>query len=201
MTTVDEHIGNALTHVRVDVEALHELDAAILALTAAFDAVEPVRVGVAEHEDEIAAVTTFAKIARARLRERANSEAARVAFLVSREVIEATRSRSEHEAIQWLTGNAYFPPLRSLPEAERIWETNDADAWEAFVETFERALDDASIYMACPEYDNAIYLVDMGVWEPVPEDERTDDDTLSGEWRRIARDESIGELGQWRNDA
>lgn len=237
MTTTD-HIANALDHVSEDSAALSDLQDAMGALNRAFDAVEPTKVNVCELEDEIAALQTFTSLTCARLSERIRDEASRAATLLAREVVETVRSRSEQDGpIQWLTGNSFMPPLRSLPEAERVYQEGTDMAWDAFSETFFAALESANVLCEAPEYDNALYCVDLSVWEHIDDGtQERDPETLEEEWRRIARDpvetnqskhvdsegvlrydaddsevfpgatgvrdsNSIGELGQWRNDA
>ena len=36
--------------------------------------------------------------------------------------------------------------------------------------------------MECPEYDNALYVVDLTRWQHREEDEIEDTDSLNGEW-------------------
>lgn len=199
MTTAT-FIEQALTHVEQDVPALKSMEDAITAFTAAHDAVEPTQVGHAEHEDQIGSLLTLTQLARDALRDRISGEALRAGRLLGREVAEFVRADGRNEPIVWLTGNSMFPPLRSYTAAERVFTLRDEIAWEQFCEGFDKALDDAQVFCTCPEYDNALYAVDMLVWERV-EDAKGDD--LADEWKRIApaNDESIGELGGWDDDA
>ena len=108
-----------------------------------------------------------------------NAEA--LARVDAREAIDLARS-SGHDPIVWLTGNAYMPPLRGFGHAESAWNAdNTGDVWEAYAETFERELDAASVYLGSPDYDNALYVVDLARFEYVDEENQTGD-TLQSEW-------------------
>lgn len=98
-------------------------------------------------------------------------------------------ARSNPGPIVWITGNSYMPPLRDFGQAETVWQVDDdPDAWSFYVETFERLLDEASVYLGCPDYDNALYVVDQLRWEYI--DEPDDVETLTDEWApRICHDE------------
>lgn len=107
--------------------------------------------------------------------------------------IERART-SRDDPIVFITPNSHMPPLRAFERAEDFWQAsggalgNEA-VWEAYVESFERALGAANVYMAAPEYDNALYVVDLARFEHVDDEDRDDeDDTLSGEWRPIERE-------------
>lgn len=189
-----DHITNALDHVRADSEALGEVHDAIRSLERAFNAVEALVVGHVELEEEIAAVTRMTDIVRERLVVRLYGEASRAGYLLAQEVIESVRSRSEHESVQWMTGNSFMPPLRSLPEAERVWNEGSEDSWHAFSARFFEALEQAQIYCTSPEYDNALYCVDLRVWEYVPEEEQDEHDDLAYEWRRHLPEGCTGTL-------
>lgn len=220
-----DHITNALDHVSEDSKALDYVHTALHALEQAYIEVEPVKVGYVELEEEIAAVTRMTDIVRERIVVRLYSEASRAAYLLAQDVIESVRSRSEHESVQWMTGNSFMPPLRSLPEAERVWTEGTDDAWHAFSERFFEVLEDERIYCASPEHDNGLYAVDLRVWEHVPEEEQGDEvqDDLRYEWRRplpegctgtlhgltlthtepcpVHGEQSIGKLGEWDSNA
>jgi hypothetical protein len=188
--TRQDHITNALDHVREDSTALGHVHTALHELEHAFNAVETLAVGHVELEEEIGAVTRMLDIVRGRVADRIHSEATRAANLLSQEVVDNVRA-NEHNSVQWMTGNHFMPPLRSLPEAERVYQEGTDDAWETFSERFFSALEEAQVYCAAPEYDNALYCVDLRVWERIPEEELGDetlpegDRELTEEWRRF----------------
>jgi len=102
--------------------------------------------------------------------------------LVARDVIAPVARQSAFEPVVWLTSNNYMPPLRSIDEAEAIWQLEgleDDDVWGAFVEALESALEEEQVYMAQPEYDNALYVVNLAQWEHVD----SDSDNLNDEWQ------------------
>ncbi|HEY1705496.1 MAG TPA: hypothetical protein VGG75_37905 [Trebonia sp.] len=100
-------------------------------------------------------------------------------------------ARASAEPVAWVTGNSYMPPLRSFPEAERVWQADNgarsswpalhgAAIWDTLVEEVERLLAAANVYMSVPDYDNAVYCVDMNRWQ-YREDGATGDD-INDEW-------------------
>jgi hypothetical protein len=105
---------------------------------------------------------------------------------IADEIISAARASGD-DPIAWVTGNAYMPPMRSFPSAESIWQlpSNVAgEAWELLVELVEKRVDDASVALECPDYDNALYAVDTARFE-YAEDQAEAAETLQGEWRPI----------------
>jgi hypothetical protein len=93
------------------------------------------------------------------------------------DAIDAARFSSE--PITFITSNAYMPPLRDFGRAEEVWQTDDWDAWEAYCWGFEDALDKAEVLLDSPEYDNALYVVDLRRWEWMEDPEGTD---LAADW-------------------
>ena len=53
-----------------------------------------------------------------------------------------------------------------------------------FTRALEARLGELDIYMACPDYDNALYAVDLRRWEAVEPDDDSDAESLQGEWQR-----------------
>lgn len=89
---------------------------------------------------------------------------------MARELADAiiSEARTLHGPVVWLTGNAYVPAMRSFPAAERVYlaENNylgDLFAW--FVELVEDHLSAAHVAMEQPDYDNALYAVDLNRWQ------------------------------------
>jgi hypothetical protein len=93
--------------------------------------------------------------------------------------------RSGDEPVVFVTGNSYFPPLRSFPEFEALWQEEYAsgDAFGFAVEILEDALNEADVYMGDTVYDGSLYVVDTARFEY---DEQIDvedyRETLSDEW-------------------
>jgi hypothetical protein len=77
---------------------------------------------------------------------------------------------SGDDPIVFVTGNSYVPPLRSFALAEQVWElmyttSSGQDAYALLEELVERYLDDADVALECPEYDDALYAVDLARFE------------------------------------
>lgn len=86
---------------------------------------------------------------------------------IADEIINAARN-SGNDPIAWVTGNSYMPPLRSFDMAENVWKMDANDDGELFaclVELVEKYLSDANVALECPEYDNALYAVDLNRFE------------------------------------
>lgn len=93
---------------------------------------------------------------------------------------------SGSDPVVFVTGNSYMPPLRSFTLAERIWQHmtdapgEEGSAWAFLVEEVERLLDEANVYLASPEYDNCLYVVDLERFSA--KDDSEEAETLSDEW-------------------
>ncbi len=76
-------------------------------------------------------------------------------------------ARNLHGPVVWITGNSHMPPLRAITEAERVWnaENNDGELFAFLVEEIERHLAAADVLLECPEYDNALFAVDLRRWK------------------------------------
>lgn len=78
-------------------------------------------------------------------------------------------ARTDHgPPVVWLTGNNYMPPLRSFPPAERVYQADnnrDGELFAWFAELVEARVAEANVMMECPEYDNALYAVDLSRWQ------------------------------------
>ena len=105
-----------------------------------------------------------------------------------------SEARTVHGPVVWLTSNAYMPPIRSFPAAERVYNADnnrDGELLVWFGEMVENHLSAANVMMEAPDYDNALYAVDLNRWqykEPqfstpnfpsVPDD---DSDDINDEW-------------------
>ena len=91
-------------------------------------------------------------------------------------------ARTLEGPVIWVTGNRYMPPMRSFPSAEEVWDLDDADLWELFCETVESKLTEADVTMESPDYDNALYVVDLRRWSY---NENAEGDDLNDDWERI----------------
>lgn len=99
--------------------------------------------------------------------------------------VDLVRGNQSDDPIVWLTGNNYMPPLRAWGSAETVWQSDDFDAWEEYAERWERGLENHNIYVGCPEWDNALYAVDLSRWEYSDNEEGED---LQSEWVRRSVD-------------
>jgi len=74
-------------------------------------------------------------------------------------------ARESKEPVAWITGNSYMPPLRGFGRAEEVWQAEFDEmhtfAFALYSEAFEYALNEASVALECPDYDNALYVVDI----------------------------------------
>lgn len=77
-------------------------------------------------------------------------------------------ARTEAGPVVWITSNSYVPPLRSVTQAEYVWNAannDDGELWAWFAEMVEGTLSDNEVALECPDYDNALYAVDLQRWE------------------------------------
>ncbi len=93
----------------------------------------------------------------------------------------AESARTSPNPVAWVTGNRYMPPLRSFATAEEIWQSGDPEGedWALFCELVEKNLDELEVLCTSPDYDNALYAVDLKRWQF--RDEPAGDD-LNDEW-------------------
>lgn len=99
-------------------------------------------------------------------------------------IIESART-SGSDPIAWVTGSSDVPPMRAFGLAERIWQDTGNDDGEAFAyltELVEAHLSDARVALECPDYDNALYAVDLARFEYV---EDAPGETLQSDWQPI----------------
>jgi hypothetical protein len=105
---------------------------------------------------------------------------------IAEEMIQAARTSGD-DAVVFVTSNSYLPPLRSFPEAEAVWQSphnDDGEVFAGLAEMVEARLTEANVLMECPEYDNALYVVDLNRFAYV-EDAGEDAENLSDEWRPV----------------
>lgn len=93
-------------------------------------------------------------------------------------------ARTQPGPVIWVTGNQYFPPLRSFPSAEAVYQLVDWELWDLFRETLEAELDAADVTLIGAEDDNSLYVVDLARWEftetPNP---AFDPNDINSEWQ------------------
>ena len=100
-------------------------------------------------------------------------------------------ARTVHGPVVWITGNAYMPPLRSITLAERVYQADnnrDGELFAWLVEMVEDRLRDANVTLECPDYDNALYAVDMNRWRYIGDDDGHDADDLNDDWELKSED-------------
>lgn len=113
---------------------------------------------------EYDSLCTFAEMVAGNLNADLMAAAQQAAKLIARDVI-APVARESKTPVAELTGNSYMPPIRSLSDVETIYQADEnGDVWEIFYEALEHALDEEGIKMGCPDYDNALYVVDTRRW-------------------------------------
>jgi len=106
------------------------------------------------------------------------------AWLVADSIIQ--EARTLEGPVVWITGNSYMPPLRSIDLAEMVYQADnndDGELFASFAELVESHLSDANVMLECPEYDNALYAVDLNRWQYRDDDSPVDD--INDEWERI----------------
>jgi hypothetical protein len=123
-----------------------------------------------------------------KIREQLRNTAQQYARLLARDLIAPAARNSGDTAVVFITGNRYMPPLREVESCDVIYDAQDVDdmVWELFVEQLESQLDTEHVYMAQPEYDNALYVVDLKRFEHYDdEDDPGIGDMLNDEWKPI----------------
>lgn len=101
-------------------------------------------------------------------------------------------ARTQPGPVVFVTGNSYVPALRSYPQAERVWNAeNNADGklFAFLLEELERLLSAADVYLGAPDYDNALYVVDLRRWQSSGTWDNFDGyyaDDLNAEWEAVA---------------
>lgn len=100
---------------------------------------------------------------------------------ITASIIESARTSGD-DPIAWVTGNSYMPPLRSFAAAEQVWQDDeDGEDFAYLTERVEARLADAQVALECPDYDNALYAVDLKRFEYV--EDPGDHETLQEDWK------------------
>jgi hypothetical protein len=103
---------------------------------------------------------------------------------IANDIIDAARS-SGTDPIAWVTGNSYMPPMRDFSLAEEVWQdvaNADGELFAMLVERVETYVDAAGVALESPEWDNALYAVDLRRFEYV---ESENGDNLRDDWRPV----------------
>jgi hypothetical protein len=136
--------------------------------------------------EQVKAARTVTWMALSNIRDDIHDALVQTANLLAREIAQVARGAAEDQPVQFITSNSYMPPLRDMPVAEAIWQAGETasiwspdETWVSFVEALESALDNEQVFMACPEYDNALYVVDLRRFE---HSDNPDADDLNDEW-------------------
>lgn len=112
----------------------------------------------------------------------------RAAKSIADSMIEDARGSGD-SAVVFVTGNGYMPPLRSFSAAEQVWAAtypgDTGGEWEFLAEEVERLLSDANVALDCPEYDNALYVVDLNRFYYVADDNGDYTESLQDDWEPI----------------
>ena len=100
---------------------------------------------------------------------------------IADEITRAARG-SGTDPVAWVTGNAFMPPLRSFAAAERVWQDSaDGEDFDHMAGRVDALLAEREVALECPEYDNALYAVDLRRFEYV--DDPGDHETLQQDWQ------------------
>jgi hypothetical protein len=120
------------------------------------------------------------------LRDRACERAAQLGWQVATYEI-APEAKASTEAVLFITGNSYMPPLRAYSCSEQVWVIDLPDVWEVYVERLEQRLTELNVYLGSPEDDNSLYVVDLARFEYVEQGTGVDfDDSFAADWKPIA---------------
>ena len=183
MDMLEASLARTLTFTR----ALEDADKAANGALLAAQAVQPLERGGENTGTDLHALHALLISVRAKLCEQSRASAAQHGWQVATyEIAEQVRKTpTPDDPIVWLTGNSMMPPLREYANSEQIWQVaTDEGVWTAYAEALEARLGELDIYMACPDYDNALYAVDLRRWEAVEPDDDSDAESLQGEWQR-----------------
>lgn len=134
---------------------------------------------------EAASLNVLTRVHCERLAHKAAEVARQLGWQVATYIIAPMARDSGTEPVVWLTGNSMVPPLRELTWAGVVWNLDLPELWEAFCEGVESRLNELNVHMAAPDYDNALYVVDLSRFEYVDEPDAAD--SLQDEWRPTER--------------
>lgn len=182
--------ADALARLEHEANAMSQMDTALVTMREALAHAQARDAGYQHPSMRIApaicAAVVVLSMARDKMADAAREHASMIGFQVAKyEIVPIAREPATGPII-WLTSNNYMPPLRSLDACERVWQLDrDGELFATMVESLERALDESRVYMAAPEYDNALYVVDLERWEHIDEEDMPEGaDDLADEWKK-----------------
>lgn len=181
----DEMIDATLTRLTVYAQAIPELDTALTKVLGCAERIMPHQMLSGELiGTELHALHVLLSNARARTAIAAYANARQLAWQVASYRI-APIARESSEPVVFITGNSHVPSLRAYDVSEEVWNLDDAGVWEAYSEAILERCAEMQIYIAEPEYDNALYVVDLARFQYVGD--ASESDTLNGEWEPFER--------------
>jgi hypothetical protein len=177
----DQMIDATLTRLTVYAQAIPELDTALTKVLGCAEQIMPHQMLTGELlGTELHALHVLLGSVRARTAIEAYAKARQLGWQVASYLIAPLAKESGDESVVFITGNNYMPPLRAFALSEQVWQLDDPGVWEAYHEAVEERCAQLSVYLAAPEHDNALYVVDVSRFKYVG-DER-DCDSLTDEW-------------------
>lgn len=96
--------------------------------------------------------------------------------------------RASDKPVVALTSNTYMPPIRDYGEVERLWQMDESDLFELFMESFEQKVNEANLIIGSPDFDNMLYGVDGNKWTWGVEHTDDPNDWLDNEKWTVVRD-------------
>jgi hypothetical protein len=181
MTEVSEMIDATLTRLTAYAQAIPELDTALTKVLGCAEQITPHQMLSGELiGTELHALFVLLGNARARTAIEAYAKARQLGWQVATYLIAPLAKESGDESVVFITSNNYVPSLRAFGPSEHVWQLDDPGVWEAYSEAVEERCAELSVFMAEPESDNALFVVDVARFKYVG-DER-DCDTLTEEW-------------------
>lgn len=181
MTSTTEGTFGRLTYLA---NALGRLEFALEPLAQAAGLVSGTSLAGQTHVGELSALNILAHAQSERLRDLVREVAQQLGWQVATYDIAPIAHESGGQAVTFITGNSMMPPLREFGLSNGVWNLT-VDAWEAYAEGIESRLDELRVYMAAPDYDNALYVVDLARFEYASDPEQAD--SLEQEWRPIPK--------------
>lgn len=109
----------------------------------------------------------------------------KAAHEIARSIIRDARASTT--PVVWVTSNRYVPPMRDFNAAEYVNDAennSDGELFAFLVELVEDELGMAEVTLEAPEWDNALYAVDLKRWQF--REDAADAEDLNDEWEEIS---------------